>query len=139
MTEAEAGAAPRGPAPLVITARGVTTEVRPCGWRDLVEIPAEYNRIVQMPTETAEEDAAFVAALVAFADRIDAYWSGGVRPSMIPPSGMREFVVRWTRGVRDAAVPPTSAAGSPKRASPSPRATRRKSPSRSASPVSPGG
>jgi hypothetical protein len=116
---------------LTITEGGVTVTVAPVGWLDLVAIPGEFDRLLVLPSQTAAESAALGDAMVAFAARIDAYARGPVPPSRIPAAYMRRFLDRWMTGVRDAARPPASAAGSPRRASRSPRASRRTSPPKS--------
>lgn len=127
----DSGEAPGLPT-LTITEGGVTVTVAPVGWLDLAAIPAEFTTILEMRVRTAEDVAAWEAAVAAFAARIDAYAAGPVPPSRIPAAYMRAFINRWTTGVRDAALPPPPAAASPKRASRSPRAARPSSPSPSA-------
>lgn len=101
---------------ITITEGGVTVRMTPCGWLDLVEIPAALQAVVAMPLgRSPAEDDAFRVALVAFAARIDAYAApdSPSLPSRIPAAFMRRFVDRWIGGVRDAALPPPTAAPSP--------------------------
>jgi hypothetical protein len=112
---------------ITITEGGVTVRMTPCGWLDLVEIPAALQAATTMPLGTAEEQDAFRAALVEFAARIDSYAAPDSPnlPSRVPAGLMRRLVDRWLGGVRDAAIPPPPAAPSPSQASKPPRAVRR--------------
>jgi hypothetical protein len=84
--------------------------------------------VLVMPLDTRDQEAAFGAALVDLAERLDAYAVGPVKPSRVPPAFMRAFIRRWVSGVRDAAVDPPSAGTSPSRALKPPRVARPRSP-----------
>ena len=114
MTDTDGSAAG---APFPVTVAGLTVTMRPCGWIDYVGIPRELSRIVALPMDTDDEEAAFAEAVAAFGARLDAYAVGSTRPSMVPPAHLGEFIARWRNGVRDAVVDPPSGAASPKRRS----------------------
>ena len=118
MTDTDGGAAG---APFPVTVAGLTVTMRPCGWIDYVGIPREFSRILDMPLSTAAEEEAFAEAVSAFGARLDAYAVGAIRPSMVPPAQLGEFLGRWRTGVRDAVVDPPSSADSPRRTSTSRR------------------
>lgn len=119
------GAGTAGPSTLTITEGGITVEMLPCGFRDLIELPRELDRLGDWAGKASPEDeGALQDAMLAFAERVDAYAAGPVKPSRVPLSGghYHRFVTRWTQEVRDAALPPASAGGSRKRPSTTPRA-----------------
>lgn len=106
----QAGAGTPAPDALTITLGSVTVLMAPCGFRDLIEIPEALRALGMMPSDDTD---ALRAAMLAFADRLDAYALGPVKPSRIPAAQIAEFVGLWLSGVRDAVLPPADDEPSP--------------------------